>query len=294
MNRESWKLIDLLTTASDYLAEKEIEHPRRNAEALLGKALAVPRIELYLQYDRPMRQPEIDAFREMIRRRLNREPLQQILGEVEFLGCRLTTPKGLLVPRPETELLASEVLKRARRDYADRSLRILDLGCGTGCLSIALASALPQAYVDAVDIDPIAIDTTAKNAKLNNIEARLHPIQGDMLEDSLFSRLTVPYDVVVSNPPYVRAAEYASLAPEIRHFENPQALIGGDDGFRFYRRIAQLLPRLLDETGFAALELGYDQADEVESLMAEQSLTSQTFPDLNGVERMLFVTRRTA
>ncbi|MBU0692953.1 peptide chain release factor N(5)-glutamine methyltransferase [bacterium] len=293
MNKESWKLIDLLTTASDFLAEKEIEYPRRNAEALLGKALAMPRIELYLQHDRPLRQHEINRFREMVKRRINREPLQQILGEVEFLGCRLLTPRGLLVPRPETELLAAQVVKLSQERFGDEeTIRILDLGCGTGCLGIALASALPTASVDAVDIDPLAIETTEKNAKLNGVDARLNPIQSDMLEENFIERLSPPYNVVVSNPPYVRVSEFDSLAPEIRHFENPEALIGGENGLKFYRRIARILPTLLIDNGFAALELGSGQAEAVSTLMVEHGMKASVEQDLNGVERMLIALRQ--
>ena len=257
MNEGSWKLIDLLNTAAEYLAEKEIEHPRRNAEALLGKALSIPRIELYLQYDRPLLPEEVGHFRAMIRRRLNHEPLQQILGEVEFLGCRLTTPKGLLVPRPETELLASIVVELANKTFAKSDkIRICDLGCGTGCLSIALASSLPTASVEAIDIDPLAVETTKRNAEINGVEARMSFVQADMLDDDFYRKFSTPFDIIISNPPYVRESDYDNLAPEIRNFENSQALVGGADGLKYYRRIAVLLPKLLSADGFAALELG--------------------------------------
>jgi release factor glutamine methyltransferase len=292
VSRESWKLIDLLNTASNYLSEKEIEHPRRNAEALLGKTLSMPRIDLYLQHDRPLDSEQVGIFRELIRRRIQREPLQQILGEVEFLGCKLRTPRGLLVPRPETELLADLVARKANKHFdASNPPRVLDLGCGTGCIAIALASMLTSAAVDAVDIDPLAVSTTRENTAANQVEQRVRVIQADMLKADFTARLAPPYDIVVSNPPYIREAEFDQLATEIRHFENPLALIGGDDGLKFYRRIAEMLPAILGEGGFAALEIGADQAAEVIHLFSKVSLSASVSKDLNGIDRVLFISK---
>jgi release factor glutamine methyltransferase len=292
VNNDSWRLIDLLNTASDYLSEKEIEHPRRNAEALLGKTLSMPRIDLYLQHDRPLDSTQVGAFRELIKRRVQREPLQQILGETEFFGCKLRVPRGLLVPRPETELLADLAVKKAKQAFDDsRSLRVLDLGCGTGCIAISLALLLTSAIVDAVDIDPLAVSTTRDNAASNRVEQRVRVLQADMLKRDFAEQLYPPYDIVLSNPPYVRAADFNQLAPEIRHFENPIALIGGEDGLTFYRRIAELLPEIIREDGFAALEIGADQAAEVMHLFTGANLCASVSRDLNGIDRVLFISK---
>jgi release factor glutamine methyltransferase len=292
LNNDSWKLIDLLNTASVYLSEKEIEHPRRNAEALLGKTLSIPRIDLYLQYDRPLDSEQVGRFRELIKRRVQREPLQQILGEAEFMKSKLSVPRGLLVPRPETELLADLAIKKARQEFADfHSIRVLDLGCGTGCISIALATSLASATVDAVDIDPLAAATTRDNAAANHVENRVRVIQNDLLNPDFATRLQPPYDIIVSNPPYVRAADFDQLAPEIRHFENPLALIGGEDGLMFYCRIAELLPGIISKSGFAVLELGINQAAEVTKMFTSTGFESSILMDLNGVERFLFISK---
>jgi release factor glutamine methyltransferase len=248
--------------------------------------------EKLCQYDRPLDSEQVGRFRELIKRRVQREPLQQILGEVEFLGCRLRVPRGLLVPRPETELLADLTVKRAKQNFpASHPPRVLDLGCGTGCISIALAASLASATVDAVDIDPLAVTTTRGNATANQVEQRVRVIQADMLRADFVAQLDPPYDIVASNPPYVRESEFDQLAPEIRHFENPLALIGGEDGLKFYRRIAELLPVIIRENGFAVLELGASQAADVIDLFTKAGFHSTVSTDLNGVERILLISK---
>jgi len=281
-----WTLIHLLNSASDYLDQQGIDNPRGNAEALLGKTLSLPSIELYLQHDRPLAEPEVTEFRELVKRRLKHEPLQQILGHVEFLDCRIDVPRGLLVPRPETEewcrCCVESLSAMGRSD-----LRLLDVGCGTGCLSVAIARLIDGVRVDAIDLDPKAVACTERNAAANEVAERVRGIQGDLMADTFLDTVAPPYDVLVSNPPYVREAELESLAPEILGYESPHALLGGGDGLDFYRRLAELIPALLHPHGRGFLEIGIGQAEEVRGLLDAVCTELRVHEDLSGIPRML-------
>jgi len=291
MRPQSWTVVELLNTTSSFLAEKGIESPRRNAELMLGKVLVLPRVELYLQYDRPLKETELAAFRELVRRRSRREPLQQILGVVEFCGLTLDVPPGVLIPRPETEELVAHVVREIRSTPGLTAPRVLDLGCGSGCIAVALAVELPNAQVDAVDVDYEALRCTAKNAERHGVSGRVRTIRADVLDERFIAMVSPPYDVVISNPPYVTDAEYTTLAPEVRDYEPRHALAGGKDGMRFYRRIAELTPTLLRPGGMVALEIGADQSDAVLGLLRGALGNAVVHADMAGLPRIIMGVR---
>jgi release factor glutamine methyltransferase len=287
MNERSWTLIDLLNTACRYLEEKEIENPRRNAEAMLGKVLGLPRIELYLQHDRPLSAEQVNAFRELTKRRVRHEPLQLILGTVEFFGVTLDVRPGLLIPRPETEELAEHLAREMTIRSAHGSLRMLDIGCGTGCLSVSLAAEIPHLSVDAADVDYDAVRCTSQNADLNGVASRVRALQADIFSDRFLRAVSPPYDAVVSNPPYVTEEDYAGLAPEVREHESRRALVAADGGLAFYRRIADLLPTLLKPEGFLAVEIGAGQEASIYEIFRDLLSPLAVHRDLRGIPRIV-------
>jgi release factor glutamine methyltransferase len=284
MSERVWTMLEILNTAQHFLQEKGIENPRGSAEQLLGKALGVPRIELYLQHDRPLREQEVAAFRDLLRRRAKHEPLQLILGSVEFCGLKLNVLPGLLIPRPETEELVEKIVQSLPHD---QPLRALDVGTGTGCIAIALAAALPKLIVDAVDDDFDAVRCAQQNAEQLHLNDRVCARAADLFSTRLMQIVRPPYDLVISNPPYVTAAEHETLAPEVTQYESRRALVGGADGLAFYRRIAELLPVLLNPGGLLAVEIGFAQSAEVMAIFSETLDALVCHNDLSNVPRII-------
>lgn len=282
---ESRRLIDLLTATDEFFKTRGIESPRRNAEALFSKALSLPRIELYLQHDRPLKEFELDKIRELIRRRAKREPLQYLVGEVEFCGVRIGLTPGLLIPRPETEELVTVLLKRVTP-----SSRILDIGCGTGCISVALAKHLTSCSVVAVDVDADAIVRTTANATLNDVSDRITTLSADLFSDSFAQLIRSPFDVVVSNPPYLRDDELPTLEPEVRDYEKKHALVSGVRGDECFERIAKLLPDILKQGGILALEFGIHQENRLRELFVPVTSELSIYRDFQGIDRFLIAT----
>jgi release factor glutamine methyltransferase len=289
---KSWTLLDLLNVTRDYLAGKGIENPRGSTEALLGKVLNMPRVELYVQHDRPLREEEVEQFRSLIKRRLKHEPLQLILGKAEFCGAMLELAPGLLIPRPETEELVENVLREISSVSQNQSLRALDIGCGTGCIAVALAKHATHVTVDAVDIEPTAIRITESNAARNGVLARVNSICADLFSPQFTQLLNPPYDVLISNPPYVREQDFSQLTPEVRLYESRLALVASEEGLAFYRRISILLPTLLRPHGLVALEVGFGQSDSVCELLHGGLDTMTVHKDLAGIARMIFGRRK--
>lgn len=289
MSERTWKLMELVTESSAFLKEKQIENPRRNAEELLAKALGIKRIDLYLQYDRPLDSTEVETFRNYIRRRLRHEPLQLILGSVDFLNAVIRVRRGLLIPRQETEELASQLVKRMAGMPGER-IKVLDIGTGTGCLAVAIAKSDSRVYADAVDIDGEAVECAVENAERNGVADRIRAFQTDALKDDFRLAVSPPYDVIVTNPPYVAERDFETLAPEIRLFEKKTTLTAGEDGLAFYRRLAELLPVLSKSGTLTAMEIGLDQSDAVRDLMSPVLDNIEIVTDSNGIPRMLFGT----
>jgi release factor glutamine methyltransferase len=222
---------EVLRGATDYLASRGVENPRRDAELLLARALGLARIELYTAHDRPLTEAERSAARELVQRRGRREPLAYVLGDWDFRRLTLKTDRRALVPRPETELLVERCLELL--DGAE-SPRIVDVGTGTGAIALALAQERPDARVHATDISPDALALAAENAEENDLSVSFR--QGDLL-----AGLEGPFDLVVSNPPYVEADELESLEPEVRDWEPRGALVDDGQTARLVREAQQVL-----------------------------------------------------
>lgn len=287
MTERIWRVVEILDTSRRFLEEKGIENPRGNAEALLGKVLKLPRIELYLQHDRPLTGAEIDRLRELLRRRARHEPLQLLLGTLDFAGAKITVQPGVLIPRPETEELVEKVFALFSQRTAE-AMRVLDIGTGSGCIAVALARRWPNAFVDAVDVDYESVRLAARNADDNGVGERVNALLADVLADKFPDSMRTPYDLVISNPPYIAEKDFQSLAPEIREHEPKRALVAGSDGLRFYRRIAELMPEILKPQGRLALEIGYDQSRAVIEIFLDLTESLEAHEDLAGIRRFIF------
>lgn len=246
-------VLEIIKKTTDFFAAKGIESPRLNAELLIGHALQRKRMQLYLEFERPLVEAELELIRPLVRRRAQHEPVQYILGETEFFGLKLKVDRRALIPRPETELLVENV--RAAWGEGAAPVRILDLGTGSGAIALALAQAFPDAQVTATDRSTEALTLARENAERLGLSARVHVLQTDWFEG-------VPagtYELIVANPPYLTAEETAHTALEVRGFEPVLALTAADAGLADLRRIIAGAPSFLASGGLLALETGIAQ-----------------------------------
>jgi len=271
---------EMLARASEFLERKGVETPRREAELLVAHALGLARLELFLSLDRPLEAPEIVRARALLVRRGKREPTAYVTEKREFYGREFRVGPGVLVPRPESELLVD----RARARLAERTApRIADVGTGSGCLAITLALELAGSRVAAVDVSERALAFARANAERLGATLELH--RGDAL-----APLTGRFDLVLSNPPYVDPAVRATLAPEVREHEPPEALFApAGDPDHWVRRLLAEAPPFLAGGGFLLVELGHDQGARVATLLAESAVPWRFERDLERVARVLEV-----
>src|SRR5437868_5876746 len=227
-------LLEALTIAAAQLADDEHlrDSATRDAELLLLHTLQIPRVTLLAHPDRELNASQRKAYETSIARRLRHEPVQYITGCQEFYGLTLKVTPAVLIPRPETEHLVEAVLKLLP---ADKSLKIADLGTGSGAISIALAAHLPQAAITALDISPEALAVATTNAREHNVAERIRFLQSDLL--SALDHEAETFDAIVSNPPYVAETDRATLHPQVRDYEPATALFAGKTGLDIYRRL---------------------------------------------------------
>jgi release factor glutamine methyltransferase len=272
-------LLEVLQSTAAYFKKHGIESPRLNAEHLLAHILTRKRIELYLEFERVLTEAELAPLRELVRRRGQGEPLQHLLGTVEFAGRVFLCDKRALVPRPETEQLV-ELLKSRIPHPASR---ILDIGTGSGVIALSLAANFPEAEVTATDVAEDALALARENAERLSLTTRVVFLRSDLL---LY--VNHVYDVIVANLPYIAAGDRATLSREVRH--DPEiALFGGKQGDEIVRRLIDSAPAKLKPGGLLALEVGLGQADHLAALMAKKNYHDITKErDYGGVIRFLF------
>lgn len=257
-----WTVLKTLRWTTDYFKKNDIETPRVDAETLLAHSLRCERIDLYLQYDQPLNDAELTAFKRLIRRRVNREPVSYIIGYKEFWSlCYKVTP-DVLIPRPDTECLVEKALARLPMTG---SAWILELGVGSGAISVAMAHERPKCLFVATDRSFEAVKVARENASENQVGERIFFMVGNWLDPLLAG---VPsFDMVVSNPPYIASDEMAALPPEIRKYEPFDALDGGHKGTDQIAAIVSQAHHLLKPGGLVFMEIGYDQSDAVVDLV---------------------------
>ncbi|HVY71847.1 MAG TPA: peptide chain release factor N(5)-glutamine methyltransferase [Verrucomicrobiae bacterium] len=280
-------VLEVIQRSTDFLAKKGVESPRLQVELMLAAALGMPRLKLYLNFEQELAEAQLELVREQVRRRGNREPLQHILGSVSFCGREIKVNRHVLVPRPETELLAErgwEFLK-ARIAAGIATPRAIDLGSGSGCIAIALALECPATEIHAVDVSPEALAMARENAELNGCADRLQFHLGDA-----FGACPAPgkFDLMITNPPYIADAEVATLEPEVRDHDPRLALAGGTDGLDFYRKLAANAGTLLRPDGCLLCEFGDGQAEQIRAVFVEHKwVVASVEPDYTGRQRIM-------
>ena len=251
---ERLTVLDVVQKSADLLERKSVESPRLNAEWLAAHALNIGRMELYMQFDRPLQPAELDLMREMVSRRGKREPLQYITGEAQFHDLVLKCDQRALIPRPETEQLIDYVVDLGPE--IDETFSILDLGTGTGAIALALAMRFPCSKVVASDLSQDALDLAKENALGNGLQNRVELVRSRWF-DSLEGR--GPFKLIVSNPPYLTESELNSAEPEVRSFEPRSALVADREGMEDALTIISEAIDYLEPSGSLWLETGIDQ-----------------------------------
>lgn len=280
----------LLAVGAARLAEAGLPDARREAAALLGAALGWDRGEVWLRGPELVPAPAAAQYVAWLGRRAAREPFAYITGEKEWFGLRLHVSPAVLIPRPETELLAEFAIAQLP---SGRPARVADVCTGSGCLAVAIAAQRPQASVVAVDVSPGALAVARGNAERHGVADRVAFAAVDVLADGALARLGGPFDVIVSNPPYVAPAEYAALEPEVREYEPALALVPpGGDALAFYRALAAA-PEALVPGGLLAVEVGAAQAPAVVALLEAAGgwAAIQVIPDYSGIGRIVAARR---
>jgi release factor glutamine methyltransferase len=288
-------VLEAIQRSAEFLARKGVDAPRLQAELLLAHALKLPRMQLYLNFERALTPGEVESLRELVKRRGQREPLQQITGSAWFCGLEIAVDRHVLAPRPETELLAErgwqflQALVRQGRACPESPPNALEFGVGSGCLAIALAVHCPEARVYGVEVSAAALEVAGRNAARHRVSERLHLRQGDgfaALPAGLQAHL------IVSNPPYIPSAELGSLAPEVRDYEPRQALDGGPDGLVYFRRLAVEAPPWLCPGGRLMVELGDGQAEALRDIFGSQNWIVETVQEDYTQRPRILVARR--
>lgn len=303
-------VIEIIKKSAEFLSKKGVESPRLDSELITSQALGIPRLQLYLNFDKTVPPEKAELIKEMVIQRGKRIPLQHILGNVVFCGVNLKIDKRALIPRSETEILtetAIELLKDTE------SPLILDFGTGSGCIAIAMAKKIPSAKIVALDISSEALELAKENSSLNNVMDRVYFCQSDgfsIFEKSKFSDLneflspdldskrhsddsgSILFDAIVSNPPYIPESEIPNLQPEVKEYDPIIALNGGADGLDIIRVLAREGGEYLKPAGFMAIEIGAGQSSQVSRIMEEQGWQIKSvLKDYNKIERVIVASR---
>ncbi len=286
---ETWTVLRLMRWSGEYLQEKGVERGRLDAEHLLAHALSTERLQLYLEFDRPLDTDELARFRPLLKRRAAREPLQYILGRVGFRELDLGVDRRALIPRQETEVLVEEVLRWVEAQGRD-GLTVVDLGTGSGAIALSLAREGAFSQVVATDVSSDALELARANAAELDAQPVVEFLQGSWFEALPAGRR---FDVLVSNPPYVAKSDASTLEPEVGEWEPVGALFGGDDGLDLIREIVRGAPARLASGGLLALEVGLGQSDAVVALMKDtgEFEDASVRRDLTGRDRVVLARR---
>jgi release factor glutamine methyltransferase len=282
-------VLETLNRTTNTLKIRQIGNPRLNAELLLAHSLNLTREGLYRNLHDQLKESEKETLEEMIQRRILGEPLQYILGHQEFWSVNFKVDPRVLIPRPETELLVEQSLLILSKTSFKRIPSVLEIGTGSGAVVIALAKEVKDIFLVATDISRQALVLAKENANSVGVRHQIIFVSGDLFGPLRPSNGRKPFDLILSNPPYIIHPEIASLAKQVRDYEPTIALDGGEDGLAFYRRIISQSPAYLEEGGWLLLEVGQGQSEMVSKLIEEGELflRPQPIPDLAGIERVV-------
>lgn len=272
---------EILLTTDQFLKEKQCGRSRRVAEEIIAHALGLKRLDLYMQFDRPLIEAELEMLRPLVRRAAKGEPVEQMIGEVLFYHCQICVTPDVLIPRPETEILVAQACKQLERVEGKT---VWDICTGSGCIGIAVKKACPGLSVTLSDISKKALVVAAENAQKNAIDVEL--LHGDLL----FPFAGRKADVVFCNPPYVSLKEYLALDRSVRDFEPKEALVAEEEGMAFYRRFSEELPAYLNPQAKVYFEIGTGQGKALLDLFSSSKWKeARVEKDWAGHDRFFFL-----
>ncbi|HER24295.1 MAG TPA: peptide chain release factor N(5)-glutamine methyltransferase [Candidatus Atribacteria bacterium] len=268
---------------------------KEEAEILLCYSLRMSRSEIYLDFDKVLKNTESMQLEKKVQKRIKKIPLQYITKHQEFMGIDFLVEKGVLIPRPETEILVEEVIKKLKNVKCSNHPVVADLGTGTGVIAISLAKFINNIIIYATDVSKISLRTALKNAQKQACRDKIIFLQGDLFQPFLGRIKKNSLDGIISNPPYISSYDFELLPPEIKNNEPKTALFGGIDGLDYYRKIISNSPQYLKKEGFLALEVGMNQSKIVEELMIKEEHAYQNIEmikDYLGIERVVIAYRK--
>lgn len=278
--KEPKALLDFLNLSTEYLTSKNIEDARLNVQLMLCHILKCDKISLYMKFDYPLDEIEIQTLRTFLKRRSLKEPLQYILGEAPFFDFMLKVNPSVLIPRPETEELVDLTVRSVDKT---KPLKILEVGTGSGAISIALAKFLPSSNLTTTDISKEALQTALENAKSVGVSNQINFVVHDFLNEPISD----VFDIIISNPPYIEKAEVQQLADEVKNFEPVISLTDGADGLAFYRRFAQVVKTNLTSNGFLFLEMNADSAGKIKNILSPELSSVEIINDMQEKPRLI-------
>lgn len=277
---KNWTILEIIQSSEEALKNKNIKNPRLNAEILLSDSLKVKRIDLYLNYDKPLNKEEIDLYKEKLKRRMNHEPLQYIRGFTEFYGLKFNVKNSVLIPRQETELLVEKSIELLKQF---NNPRLIEIGTGSGCIAASIGKN-SICNIDAIDIDEKALSLAAENAAMNDVK-NINFINKDIRSFKDFN----DYDIVISNPPYISGTEFELLDEEVKNYEPHHSLTDDGDGLTYYKIIFDLAFST-DKELHLILEIGDGKKDIIEKLVLDKKIKEYTFyKDLLNIDRVLHI-----
>ena len=267
LNMAPWTIQKLLNWITEYFTDKGLDSPRLSAELLLSGVLAMKRIELYTQFDRPVAGQQLDRLHDLVKRAGQSEPVAYLVGKTEFYSLEFDITPACLIPRPETELLAERAIEFLRTRSGTQF--VCDLCTGCGCIAIAIAKNFHDARLIATDICDAALNVAAQNIEKHQLKDRIQLLCGDLFEPIMPQLDVEKFDLIVCNPPYVSAVEFEALDKNVKDYEPELALFAGEDGLDVYRRIIERVDSFLKSDAALMLEIGYSQGQAVRELLEQ-------------------------
>lgn len=290
---EPWTVKRLLEWTAQFLGRKGIDPPRLSSELLLSHVLGVPRIKLYTDHERVLGDDQLSLFRDLVKRAGEQEPIAYLTGKAHFFNLEFKVTRDVLIPRPDTETLVENVLQLARRTAGFESPRVADICTGSGCIAAAIAKHLPHATVTATEISPAALAVARDNFNELGLASRIELLEGDLLAPLSASVDPHPFDMMVSNPPYIATGKMATLDRSVRDYEPHLALDGGEDGLRPHAAILRDAPPRLRSGGRLFLEIAFDQGPAALELAraADGFADARVLRDYAGHDRVIAAIR---
>jgi len=289
-----WTVRRLLEWTTPYFTRKNVFQPRLSAEQLLAHVLNYPRIKLYTDYERVLGEKELAAYRSLVQRAAEDEPIAYLTGRKPFFNLEFEVTCDVLIPRPDSETLVENVLQFFRHQPGMESPRVLDLCTGSGCIAAAIAHHHKTATLTATEVSPAAAAVARRNFERLGLGQRISLLEGDLFEPLTRMVDLLPFDVIVANPPYIPSGQIPALDKSVKDYEPMLALDGGPDGLNFHRRILAESPARLVPGGHMFLEIAFDQGEQIMQLAAEYPAfhEARILKDAGGRERVLTATRK--